>query len=148
LADRAAGRLRGEHHDPFADLRTFVERYWPEHLTLAGRAGSASDPSSGPSILINNPAPVSRYLSALELDIDGSSVDGTAMWLVNATPGETGVAISSAALGPERGFYVRRMQTAELSLPGAIEPGSHRVNLRLGLAGVTNVSLTEMIEFS
>ena len=39
LADRAAGRLRGERHDPFADLRIFVERYWPERSRLAGRAG-------------------------------------------------------------------------------------------------------------
>ena len=39
LAERAAAVLRGEPHDPFADLRTFVERYWPEPLVLAGRAG-------------------------------------------------------------------------------------------------------------
>ncbi len=148
LADRAAGRLRGERHDPFADLRTFVERYWPERWRLTGRAGSASDPSGGSAITISNSTPVSRYLSALDLEIDGSAVDGTQMRLVNATPGETGVAIAPADLGPERGFYVRRMQTAELSLPVAIEAGSHRVNLRLGLAGVTDTALTEMIEFS
>ena len=36
--------LRGEPLDPLADLRTFVERYWPEPLRLAGtgRATSAT----------------------------------------------------------------------------------------------------------
>ncbi len=37
LADRAAAVLRGADVDPFEDLRSFVERYWPERLVLAAR---------------------------------------------------------------------------------------------------------------
>ena len=44
-----AGRSRGwpprrESIDAMQDLRTFVERYWPEPLVLAGRAGSQAKP--------------------------------------------------------------------------------------------------------
>jgi creatinine amidohydrolase len=141
LADRTAAVLRGESVDPFADLRTFVERYWPERLVLAGRAGEE------PAILVTNPAPVSRYLSGLQLRIDGVPVPPDAMSLINPTPGETGVPIAAADLGPEHGFYVRRLQTAEIRLPVAVVPGPHEVDLVLNLAGVTDVAYAESIDF-
>ena len=152
LAERAAALLRGEDLDPFADLRTFVERYWPERLLLAGRAGRAGADggadASGATITITNPGPVSRYLAGLDLRIDGTELDRGGLSLQNPTVGETGLAVSAADLGPERGFYVRRQQTAELRLPIAVARGPHAVELRLLLAGVTNILLTESVEFA
>ncbi len=148
LADRAAARLRGERPDPFADLRTFVERYWPEPLEIAGRAGQPGDGPSPPAILITNPAPVSRYLAGLDLRIDGLVIQPDGMTLVNPTVGEVGVPLPVDALGPERGFYVRRMQTAELRLPVAFEPGPHAVELRVSLAGVTDATFAETVTFA
>jgi creatinine amidohydrolase len=148
LAQRTAAILRGEPHDRFADLRTFVERYWPERLLLAGRAGWPGDSVGGPAILVRNPAPVSRYLSGLELLMDGARVAKEGISLVNPTPGETGIPIAAADLGPERGFYVRRLQTAEIRLPGTVRQGAHEVDLRLNLAGVTDVTLRETVEFT
>jgi hypothetical protein len=57
------------------------------------------------------------------------------------------VAVEAAALGPERGFYVRRGQTAEVLLPDAIAPGGHDVRLTLGLAGVSEASYHQTIDF-
>jgi hypothetical protein len=154
LAERAAGRLRGERPDPLADLRTFVERYWPERLELAGRAGDPGSPGArlgsldGAAILITNPAPVSRYLAGLDVRIDGTVMDRGGMALVNPTVGEVGAPVPVAELGPERGFYVRRLQTAELHLPTAVAPGPHEVELRLLLAGVTEVSYAETLTFT
>jgi creatinine amidohydrolase len=156
LAERAAARLGGERPDPLADLRTFVERYWPERLGLAGRAGGsgparASDrfdgAPHGSAILITNPAPVSRYLAGLDLRVDGTTVDRSGMSLVNPTVGEVGEPMPVDALGPERGFYVRRLQTAELRLPIAVAPGTHDVELRLLLAGVTEAAYAETVSF-
>jgi creatinine amidohydrolase len=148
LAERAAGLLRGEPQDPLADLRTFVERYWPERLLLAGRAGEPGDPGHAAAILITNPGPVSRYLAGLNLRIDGTDVDLSGLSLLNPTVGEAGIAMSAADLGPERGFYVRRQQTAELSMPVAVAPGPHAVELRLSLAGVSEVTLGETVDFA
>jgi hypothetical protein len=147
LADRAAAVLRGDPRDPFADLRRFVERYWPERLQLAGRAGRPGDAMGGPAILVTNPAPVSRYLSGLRLRLDGGHVGDDAVTLVNATVGETGVPVRAADLGPEHGFYVRRNQTAELRLPGFVDPGPHAVELVLNLAGVVDAEYRETVEF-
>lgn len=148
LAERAAARLRGERPDPFADLRTFVERYWPERLVLAGRAGDPDAAPDRPALLITNPAPVSRYLAGLDLRIDGRTVERGGMTLVNTTPGEVGAPLTVSDLGPERGFYVRRLQTAELRLPIAVQPGPHAIELRLSLAGVTDASFAEPVIFS
>jgi creatinine amidohydrolase len=151
LAERAAARLRGERHDPFADLRTFVERYWPEPLVLSGRTGRPGHPgdaSRSPAILITNPAPVSRYLSGLDLRIDGTIVEPGGMTLVNATVGEVGIPLPVMQLAPEQGFYVRRRQTAELRLPVPVEPGPHGIELRLSLAGVTDVTYAETVTFA
>jgi hypothetical protein len=143
LAERAQGLVRGEDHDPFADLRTFVERYWPESLDLAGRAGAAGMAS----ILLTNPGPVSRYLSGIRVAIDGAEVGPDGMTLRNPTIGETGLPVAAADLGSERGFYVRRQQTAELTLPVAVAPGPHDVALVVGLAGVTEATLDAQVLF-
>jgi creatinine amidohydrolase len=148
LADRAGALLRGEDLDPLADLRTFVERYWPEPLALAGRAGGTAGSSPGAAILITNPGPVSRYLAGLDLRIDGAPIDPRSLELVNPAVGEVGIAVAAADLGPERGFYVRRLQTAELRLPTVVTPGRHTVDLGVSLAGVTYLRLTESVEFA
>jgi creatinine amidohydrolase len=147
LVERASTALRGEHDDPFADLRTFVERYWPERLVLGGRAGSPDDVAGGPAILMTNPGPVSRYLSGLALRLDGVPVPREAIALVNATPGETGIPVAASDLGPEHGFYVRRLQTAEIRLPGAVGKGPHDADLVLSLAGVTETTIAEKVDF-
>ncbi len=142
LADRAAARLRGEAMDPFADLRTFVERYWPEPLALHGRAGR-------PAVIgITNPSAVSRYLAGLDLRLDGVAVPRAGLTLVNPTIGEAGTPMAVDDLAPERGFYVRRQQTAALCLPVGVTPGTHRVELTLSMAGVTEVVLVEEVAFS
>jgi creatinine amidohydrolase len=144
LAERALALVRGEPHDPFADLRTFVERYWPEPLTLAGRAGRADEAA----LLLSNPGPVSRYLTGMAVRIDGHDVPVDGLLLRNPTAGETGVTSRAAGLGPEHGFYVRRLQTAEVTLPVAVDPGSHDVALLVGLAGVTETTYRQSVRFA
>ena len=142
LAERAAARLRGEVPDPFADLRTFVERYWFEPLALDGRAGN-------PAVIgITNPSAVSRYLAGLDLRLDGALVPSTGLSLVNPTVGEVSEPMPVGELGPERGFYVRRQQTAELRLPFQVAPGAHHVELTLSMAGVAKVKLAQEVAFS
>jgi creatinine amidohydrolase len=147
LADRATAALSGAPMDSFADLRLFVERYWPERLVLAGRAGVPGDGEGGPAILLTNPAPVSRYVSGARVAIAGAELPGDGLTLLNTTLGETGEPFPVASLGPERGFYVRRLQTAELRLPIPVARGRHLVDLALGLAGVTEASYRETVEF-
>jgi len=84
---------------------------------------------------LHNPGRASRYISTLELQVDGVAVDPALVVLTNDSPGETGEPIAAAALGSESGFYVRRGQTATLTGP-AIAPGEHDVRLTVGLAGV------------
>jgi creatinine amidohydrolase len=144
LAERALGLVRGDAHDPFADLRTFVTRYWPEPLRLTGRAGAAGDAT----ILLTNLGAVSRYLTGLRLMIDGAHVPNDGLMLRNPTVGETGIPIAAADLGPERGFYVRRQQTAELTLAIPVAPGTHDVELTVGLAGVTDAPYVEPVAFA
>ena len=67
---------------------------------------------------------------------------------VNPTLGETGEPFPVASLGPEHGFYVRRLQTAELRLPVPVAPGRHVIDLELGLAGVTVAAYRETVEFA
>jgi creatinine amidohydrolase len=148
LAERAGAVLRGEAFDAYADLRTFVERYWPERLVLAGRAGRTGPAERAPAIVVTNPAPVSRYLAGLDLRIDGTPIDPAGLVLVNPTVGESGLAQSAADLDPEHGFYVRRLQTAELRLPAPIAPGPHLIDLRLSLAGVTDMTFSETVDFA
>ncbi len=124
-----------------------MERYWPEPLVLAGRAGSPGDANGGPAVLVTNPAPVSRYVSGLAVRLDGRAVPADALSLVNPTPGETGIPIAATDLGPERGFYVRRLQTAEIRLPGRVAAGPHELEVVLGLAGVTETRFVETVDF-
>jgi len=49
--------------------------------------------------------------------------------------------MGGTTLGPEQGFYVRRQQIAEIPLPIRLEPGAHRIELALGLAGVARAPL-------
>lgn len=144
LAERAAAILRGEAFDPLADLRVFVERYWPEPLALGGRAGAG-----GLAVLeLTNPGAVSRYLSGVRLRLDGEDVPVEGLVLVNPTVGETGVPFPVGELGPEHGFYVRRQQTAELRLPMAVAAGDHAIELSVQLAGVTQDRLAETVHFA
>ena len=137
LAERAGSLLAGGELDTYADLRDFVSRYWPEPLALAARAGDAGTGA----LLVTNTGPVSRYLSAVRLRLDGEEIPAAALSLRNPTIGETGIAVRGDALGPERGFYIRRNQTAEVTLPTPLAPGPHDVELALGLAGVTEAVL-------
>lgn len=143
LADRAAAVLRGEPQDPLADLRVFVERYWPERLVLAGQAGDAGRAA----LTLTNPGAVSRYLSGAHLRLDGADVPREGLALVNPTVGETGQPFPTDELGPERGFYIRRQQTAELRLPIAVLAGDHEIDLTIQLAGVTDDRYVETVPF-
>ena len=146
LAQRVEAALRGEVDDPFADLRTFVERYWPDPFELGGRAGAATGDDTGAAILLTNPGAVSRFVSGLSLAIDGVDVPTAGLVLVNPTVGETGVPVAVADLGPERGFYIRRQQTAELRLPVPLTVGAHDVRLTTGLAGVTERTIRGVVD--
>lgn len=145
LAQRVQALLDGAALDPLADLRRFVELSWPERPTLAGRAGDRQSAA----VLLHNPSRASRYLSGLQmLRVDGRALDAAEVTLVNQSPGETGVPVSAAALGPEKGFYVRRGQTATMLLDEPVAPGEHRVELMLGLGGVSELALDEVVVFS
>jgi creatinine amidohydrolase len=148
LADRATSILRDEPFDPYADLRLFVERYWPERLLLAGRAGTPGDATGGPAILLTNPTPVSRYVTGARLVLDGAEVPAAGLTFVNPTVGETGEPFPVASLGPEHGFYIRRQQTGELRLPVPVAAGTRSVELALGLAGVTDAFYAEQVVFA
>lgn len=147
LAQRATALLGGERVDPYADLRGFVARYWPEPMDVgAGVAGAQGAPGSRQTLLLRHPGPVSRYLTHLELRVDGKPIDRADLTLVNPTVGEAGVPVAVSSLGPESGFYIRRGQVAELRLAGTWPVGRHHVELTLGLAGVASSSLTADVE--
>jgi creatinine amidohydrolase len=137
LAARASALLAGEALDTFADLRDLVDRYWPERLTLGARAGDRGEAA----LLVTNTGPVSRYLSSIRVRIDAVDVLASDVALRNPTPGELGIAVRGDSLDAEHGFYVRRGQTAEITVPVSLAPGPHEVELRLGLAGVTETVL-------
>jgi creatinine amidohydrolase len=142
LGRRARDLAEGRRVDVLADLRTFVEHGWPERPQLAGRAG---DPAE---LLLTNPGRASRYVSGVRVAVDGRSVEAGAVVLVNRSPGETGVPVRASELSPERGFYVRRGQTATVTLEGvAAEAGPCEVRLELELGGVTTLTLDERLEF-
>jgi hypothetical protein len=56
------------------------------------------------------------------------------------------VAVRTADLGPESGFYVRRAQAAEVLLPSALAMGAHTVTADLGLGGVSSTELHATLE--
>lgn len=142
LADRAQDLVAGRPFDTMADLRGFVERYWPEPLRIGAVAGPAG--VGGPTL--TNDGPVSRYLTAVRLEIDGVAVPPEHIDLVNPTPGEPPRPVGGASLGPESGFYVRRAQTAELRLRDGLSAGPHRITLTVGLAGVSEATFTADVE--
>lgn len=141
LAERARGLLDGRPPDTFADLRAFVEYGWPERPRLRGHAPSR--------LLLENPGRASRYLTGLNVDVDGVALAAEELVLVNASPGEIGTPFRASELGPERGFYLRRGQAASVEL-GALElaPGAHHVRAELGLGGVTSLVLDEDVVFA
>jgi creatinine amidohydrolase len=138
LAERARGLVDGRRPDALADLRLFVEHCWPEKPDLR---------SDGDTLVLHNPGTSSRYLSSLDLELDGKRLDPEHLVLVNSSPGETGVAFRASELGPEHGFYVRRGQDATIELGVPVGPGEHRVHAELGLGGVTTLTLDERIDF-
>ena len=143
LAERVQGLAAGRTIDPLADLRGFVERYWPEPLELGGRPGEGDDAV----LTITNPGSVSRYVSGLALTLDDVPVPVERLALVNPTVGEVNEPVAVASLGAETGFYIRRQQTAELRLPGPVAPGGHRVRLVVCLAGVTERVTEAVVPF-
>jgi creatinine amidohydrolase len=144
LAERASRLLAGEHLDTMADLRVFVERYWPEEMEIDGRAGVEGEAA----VRITNPGPVSRYLTSVDLSIDGERVAGASIVLRNTTVGEAGTPVRGDGLSAEAGFYIRRQQSAQIRLPMAVAPGPHRVSIELGLAGVTSTRIDRDITFA
>jgi creatinine amidohydrolase len=142
LAARARGLLHGAPLDDLADLRRFVACAWPEPLQLTADAPATSD---GRTLLgLHNPGRASRYLSALTVVVDGDALDPADVVLANASPGETGAPVAAAALGDESGFYIRRDQTATVSIP-ALVPGDHAVALAIGLAGVAELAIDRQL---
>jgi hypothetical protein len=142
LGERARALLDGQRPDTLADLRRFVEYGWPERPLLRGQA------SPDAALVLHNPGTSSRYISALDLTIDGRRVDREQVVLVNRSPGETGIPMTASALGPEHGFYVRRSQDAMIQLGDlSITPGAHDVVLEVGLGGVTSLVLDEPVAF-
>ena len=142
LAGRALDLLGGGPFDTFADLRGFVERYWPEPLRLGALAGGPQ--AGGPTL--TNDGPVSRYLTAARLRVDGVEVASDRYSLLNATPGEPPRPVPAGSLGPESGFYVRRGQTATIVLADGLAAGPHAIELTVGLAGVSEVTLAGDVE--
>ena len=144
LAERVRGLLDGQELDAMADLRTFVTEYWPEEMVVGGRAGAGD----AATVTLTNPGPVSRYLTSVDLAIDGEPIDRSALRLHNPTLGETAQVFAGDDLGPEVGFYIRRDQTAEVTLPLAVAPGPHEVAVEVGLAGVLTGRLSGSVEFT
>lgn len=132
LSDRVLALLAGGPFDPLADLRAFVAEYWPELLVVEAGADG---------LRLRNPGAVSRYLSPLDLAIDGRPIDPASVSLVNDSPGEVGEPIRAADLGPESGMYIRRGQTARLEIDGRWPAGARSVSLTIGLGGVTHATL-------
>ncbi len=52
----------------------------------------------------------------------------------------------ASSLGPESGFYVRRGQTATIVLADGLAAGPHAIELTVGLAGVSEVTLAGDVE--
>jgi creatinine amidohydrolase len=142
LAERARGLLAGVRPDTFEDLRKFIEYGWTERPRLRGEAAPEA------SLVLHNPGRSSRYISSIELAVDGRPVGRDQIILVNHSAGETGVPMRASELAAERGFYVRRDQDATIALGDLpVRPGVHDVVLELGLGGVTTLLLEEQVEF-
>lgn len=143
LADRVRGLLGGEDIDTMADLRRFVERYWPEDFVMTARSGGAGTAA----VILTNPGPVSRYLTSMDVSLDGRPIDRADLRLRNTNVGEVSTTYAGDELGPEHGFYVRRQQSAEITLPMVVDAGRHEVAIDAGLAGVTRGRYSTSILF-
>jgi creatinine amidohydrolase len=142
LAERARGLLAGVRPDSFEDLRKFIEYGWTERPRLRGEAAPEA------SLVLHNPGRSSRYISSIELAVDGRTVGRDQIILVNHSTGETGIPVRASELAAERGFYVRREQDATIALGDLpVRPGVHDVVLEIGLGGVTTLLLEEQVEF-
>jgi len=144
LGERVRLLLGGGALDPLADLRRFVDLSWPEPLEVTGSSGGASEAA----LLIANPGRASRYLSGLDVRIDGEALDASGIVLVNASAGEVGAPVPAAALGRERGFYIRRGQVATAALGSPVTEGTHSVVVDLDLGGVTRATIAREIPFT
>lgn len=143
LAERAASLAEGGELDPLADLRAFVRHGWPEQPTVSAVAGPP------PTLLLRNEGRASRYLSSVEVAVDGAPVPAGRITLVNRNPGETGVPVRANAVDAEHGFYVRRAQTASIELGGLeMGPGEHEIEVALGLGGVARAVVRDRLAFA
>jgi creatinine amidohydrolase len=142
LAERARELLSGVRPDTFEDLRKFIEYGWTERPRLRGEAAPEA------SLVLHNPGRSSRYISSIELAVDGRTVGRDQIILVNHSTGETGIPLRASELAAERGFYVRREQDATIALGDLpVRPGVHDLVLEIGLGGVTTLLLEEQVEF-
>jgi creatinine amidohydrolase len=114
---------RGFDPGDLGDLRRFVQHAWPEPLETTWGATPGT-------LEIHNPGRASRFLTALRVTVDGAPQRG--LTLLNDSPGETGVPVPADALGPERGFYLRRGQTARVE---GVAAGA-ALDVQIGLAGL------------
>ncbi len=139
LAARARRLVAGEGVPALADLERFVDLAWPEPLLL--------EPGPVPGTIgLRNPAPASRYLSAMRrLAIDGRDVPPAAIELVNASPGEVGAPVGAVDLGAESGIYVRAGQVLRIAV-GEVAAGPRAVELGLALGGVREVRLRATVD--
>ena len=143
LAARASALAHGADFDPLDDLRAFVRHGWPEQPTLSAVAGPP------PALRLRNEGRASRYLSSIEVALDGVIVPAEAITLENASAGETGIPVRADAIDAEHGFYVRRSQTASIRLAGVtVGPGEHDVRVALGLGGVAETVLEQRLSFA
>jgi hypothetical protein len=136
LVQRARALLSGDDLDPLADLRLFVERYWREDLEVT------VDQTGETAVLaVGNPGAVSRYLSAVEVSVDGQPLSPDGVHLSNPAAGEQAGTVTASSLGRETGFYIRAGQTASVRLAARLPPGWRTVELALGLGGVSETVL-------
>lgn len=127
LADRVGAlRARPPAFDPASldDLRRFVRFAWPEQIVVARgeRPGT---------LTLHNPGRASRFVTSLTVRVGGVEQHGVT--LVNRSPGEHGAPVAAVALGPERGFYVRRGQTATVE---GVSDDDGELDVAIGLGGV------------
>lgn len=129
LAERVrALRAQPPAFDPASldDLRRFVRFAWPERIEVARgeRPGT---------LTLRNPGRASRFVTSLTVRVGGAEQRG--LTLVNRSPGERGAPVSADALGPERGFYLRRGQSATVEGLAPHDAGAD-LDVEIGLGGV------------
>ena len=124
---RARRVLRGEPFDPFADLRD-VRRALLAGTARAGGSGRVArrcrvdggPPAHQPWTRVALPV---RAVAAARRRVDPECRRSS--WSTRRS-GRPAWASAPSELGPERGFYIRRQQTAEVRLPGQCRPDRTR----------------------